>query len=87
MCDCYTARCESCGRGVELHIADFCTTRNNVHVYCPHCLKKVPAGQANMARRIFRCMVEERRQVEGGRVGQEVLILVDDEDAHGIHLN
>ena len=87
MCDCYTAQCESCARAVEVHIADFCTARSNVHVYCSHCLNKIPAGRANMAKKMIKCTVENRRQVEGGKIGQEVVFLVDDEDSYGIHLN
>jgi len=34
MCDCYTGGCKQCGRGIETHIGDFSTSRNNVKIFC-----------------------------------------------------
>ncbi len=39
MCDCYEHKCETCDNVISLHIADFCTKRKNVHVFCPGCVK------------------------------------------------
>ena len=34
MCDCFNPRCHLCETRLSLHIADFCTGRENVEVYC-----------------------------------------------------
>ena len=34
MCDCFNPSCHLCDRRLPLHIADFCTERENVEVYC-----------------------------------------------------
>lgn len=42
MCDCYTAKCAGgCEANIEMHIADFCTARENVHPYCISCTRKL----------------------------------------------
>ena len=49
MCDCYTGRCTICKRGMEIHIADFCTPRDNVFPFCPDCFGALPAWLAEHA--------------------------------------
>ena len=90
MCDCYTAKCETCGCSMAIHIADYCTGRENVHPYCDRCtpkLKKkgIPKGMYVHTDRIGR--IGEHGQVEGGKRGAAVVILCDDPEAYGIHLN
>jgi hypothetical protein len=41
MCDCYITECEGCGAKTSIHIADFCTSRSNVHPYCIPCARKI----------------------------------------------
>ena len=87
MCDCYTAKCELCGCKISLHIADFCTKRENVHPYCNRCSRKLVKP---VAAKIFKDTITSMEQVEGTQpkhIGQEVVILCGDSDAYGIHLN
>ena len=87
MCDCYTAKCELCGCKISLHIADFCTKRENVHPYCNRCSRKLVKP---VAAKIFKDKITDTEQVEGTQakhIGQEVVILCGDSDAYGIHLN
>ena len=43
MCDCYNHKCETedCEKTISMHIGDFCTDRENVHVYCDKCSEKI----------------------------------------------
>lgn len=91
MCDCYTAKCEGCGCEMEIHIADFCTARENVHPYCTRCTKKwrkrkeIPSGLVfvdKVSRQEPNCV-----QVKGAKIGENVVILCDDLRAYGVHLN
>lgn len=34
MCDCYEQKCEACDEMILVHIADFCTPRENLQVFC-----------------------------------------------------
>lgn len=34
MCDCYEQKCEQCAEMIPVHIADFCTPRENLQVFC-----------------------------------------------------
>lgn len=34
MCDCYEQKCEQCNEIIPVHIADFCTPRENLQVFC-----------------------------------------------------
>ena len=100
MCDCYSAKCEGCGEvWLELHIADFCTERKNVHPYCPSCLIKglreffTEGGR----QRLFVDMVEYEyniwkgdsaiNQEPVGKDGDLVIILCDNPRAYGVRLN
>ena len=90
MCDCYTAKCEMCGCDIQMHIADYCTERENVHPYCHRCTKKlIKAGIPKVAQTFCELIgrTGEYGQIKGGRKGQEVIILCDDPKAYGIHLN
>ena len=40
MCDCYTDKCRGCGKGIEMHLSDYDTGRNEIEVYCGKCLPK-----------------------------------------------
>lgn len=87
MCDCYTAKCEGCGCKMSLHIADWCTKRENVHPYCNRCSRKLQNPEAT---KVFRDTIRDLKQIEGTKVkhiGQEIIILCDDKNAHGIYLN
>jgi len=41
MCDCYTHRCAGCGAGVEMHLGDFDTERDEIEVWCEKCCERV----------------------------------------------
>ncbi len=89
MCDCYTAKCELCGCDISLHIADFCTKRENVHPFCNRCTRKLKLAKPKTAK-IFVDKITDLEQVEGTKakhIGQKVIIFCDDVDAYGIHLN
>ena len=34
MCDIYTAACVICGKGIEMHLADYATGQDEVEIYC-----------------------------------------------------
>ena len=90
MCDCYTGKCKTCGCQISLHIADFCTERENVHPYCHRCTKKLKKSGIPEAAQVFYDTISksgEYGEVEGGKKGAEIIILCDDPKAYGIHLN
>jgi hypothetical protein len=37
MCDCYAHKCLFCENKISIHIADYCTKRENIAVICPDC--------------------------------------------------
>ena len=87
MCDCYTAKCENCGCDMSLHIADFCTKRENVHPYCNRCSRQVKHPKAV---KVFEVKITHVRQIQSTKphqIGQRVVILCDDAKAYGIALN
>jgi hypothetical protein len=72
---------------MSLHIADFCTKRENVLPYCNRCSRKLKNPKAP---KIFKDKIRMLEQVEGTKakhIGQEVIILCKDKNAHGISLN
>lgn len=92
MCDCYSGKCENCGCRMEIHIADYCTPRENVHPYCQRCSRKMMLGTLPRPKKgiLFLDSISgdgKYSPVEGGRKGQMVKIFCDDPDAYGIHLN
>lgn len=92
MCDCYTTKCETCGCSISIHIADFCTDRENVHPYCPECTLQIINKGIPSDLKVFRDTIEDDRddyplQVENGEKGEDDIILCDDLNAYGIHLN
>ena len=104
MCDCYQHKCEGCDNTISLHVADFCTKRSNIHVYCPLCLAPAPIGRISsnpnplfykgrQTAKVFADTVSTMHDILDpagtpvGRRGQVVVILCDDPDAYGIHLN
>ena len=93
MCDCYIHKCEMCGCGISMHIANNCTARENVHPYCTRCTRKLKKHESHKITNAVRVFVDFVRgrgreaEVEGARPGQEVIILCDDEKAYGISLN
>jgi hypothetical protein len=38
MCDIYGAKCQGCGRYIDMHLADFATGRDEVDVWCSYCI-------------------------------------------------
>ena len=89
MCDIYTRKCETCDKEIDIHIADYCTKRVNVHPYCPPCAKKLWKKGFEFAS-MFEDTLESGGKfcgVQGGRKGQKVLFVCDDPLAYGIHLN
>ena len=123
MCDTYSGKCAGgCGKLISLHIADFCTNKDNVHAYCPSCItegklirkeektneyyvKQYPDNpefhktiiyKGIKAEQVFIEFVEAEYQIgeeiDGvlkptAKVGDVVVIIVDDPNAYGIHLN
>ncbi len=97
MCDCYTTGCVGCNCEMDIHIGDFCTERKNVHPYCPECTKELIRSRTLDCRKGHpqnkKIFVEilgfggRDSGVRGGRKGQIVIILCDDMNAYGIHLN
>jgi len=86
MCDCYTEKCTICGCKISIHIADYCTSRDNITAYCHRCAKKIKSIAPDIPH-IIREEITHHRQVEGGKKGAKVLILCSDPKAYGIHLN
>lgn len=90
MCDCYEHPCEMCGCEISIHIADFCTDRENVHPYCTRCTRKLVRAGIPEGKKVFEdtvIMSGKYGPVPGARKGQKVIILCDDPKAYGIHLN
>ena len=93
MCDCYVHTCQMCDNGLSIHIADFCTRRSNIFVFCPDCLEWPKGGLVvSSYSRLFICRIEFRKQLSGklrdGRYkGKIVLIFCKDAEAYGIDLN
>lgn len=88
MCDCYTDKCINCEREIQIHIADYCTPRENVRVYCPKCIDKLRTGV--IGSKVFVDRVSRGGkwgQGEGLRKGQLVIIICNDPGAYGINLN
>ena len=76
-----------CKCDIEIHIADFCTKKENVHPYCNRCTRKLVKP---IAAKIFRDKITSLDQIEGIKskhIGQEVIILCDDASAYGVYLN
>ena len=93
MCDCYQGKCVDCGCWMQIHIGDFCTERENIHPYCHRCTKK-HKGELPSKFKDFHLVFHEKigrvgpyGQVEGGKKGQNVMIVCEDRKAYGIHLN
>jgi len=84
MCDVYTAQCESCGREVEVHIADFCTAEDNVRVFCPTVRCQHAAATAW---EVCGKKVQRFHKAEYDGDPDVYTFLVDDEDAYGICVN
>ena len=89
MCDCYMHPCEFCGRKISLHIADYCTDRENIKVFCSKCAEKAKTfnkviNAPIIINETIECNDEENY---GGKIGEVVLIVCYDKDAYGIHLN
>lgn len=87
MCDCYTGKCETCGCDIAIHIADFCTGRENAFPYCPRCTRKIIKQGLPTQMRVFKEDISREDQVAGRKIGQEVVILCNDFNAYGVHLN
>jgi len=92
MCDCYTAKCENCGCLIGIHIADSCTSRENVHPYCNRCTRKIKRGTIPIPDhvKLFLDVIRNNGKygaVEGGKKGEDVYIYCDDIRAYGIYLN
>lgn len=43
MCDIYYADCKVCGKGIDMHLADFSTGRDEVEVFCCDCIPEARA--------------------------------------------
>ena len=90
MCDCYVAKCTMCSCSIAIHIADYCTSRDEVHPYCNRCTRKIKKKGKKYLKQIKYITfdkIERNNQVEGGKIGEEVLIVYDDPNAYGISLN
>lgn len=75
---------------MEIHISDFCTMREYVHPYCDQCTRKLDSKVIHQSAQVFRDTVSRGGQysdVAKGKKGAEVVILCDDPNAYGIHLN
>lgn len=91
MCDCYCHKCEGCDHEISIHVADFCTERENIKVYCPNCLMKLPAIDSSRTK-VFIDKIDDNEQIINRKKherikGKPVVILVKDMKAQGIHLN
>jgi len=90
MCDCYIAQCDICQCDVSIHIGDWSTERENLKVYCHRCTRGIKKRGIPKAAIVILDPIERTSQVEGAttrHIGQEVLILCSDPNAHDIYLN
>ena len=94
MCDCYVTKCSGCRCEISIHVADFCTARENVHPYCPDCTKKLTIEDILNYQRVFMdegilddgCWCMDMEEIKDPVRGK-VFFLCTDPDAYGIHLN
>lgn len=94
MCDICWLKCKVCKRGMSIHIADFCTARKNVIVFCPD---HVDNGLKYLAKvcldgKVFASFDHAQEdgeycEIDGGKKGDTVFIVCTDPNAYGIHLN
>lgn len=100
MCNLYSAKCNFCDNMIEMHIADYCTSPENVLVVCHECAEQglvVPPvfndkQWAHLPQTIERESQVWRYLPEGdtvdiGVIGAEVCVYCSDDAAHGISLN
>ena len=90
MCDCYVSNCANCDCEISLHIADFCTPRENVIPYCHRCTRKIVRGKLTPPDElVFNDMANEvsKGAIQGIKPGDSVKIYSKDPNAYGIHLN
>lgn len=90
MCDCYTGECTNCGCDIPLHIADFCTPKENVIPYCSRCTKKIVRGKLQPPPdcKVFDDVAEGWYPRNFHlRKGSKVKIYCKDKSAYGIALN
>lgn len=100
MCDCYCPKCLFCDNKVSIHIADFCTPRENVDIICPDCqtYENLCTGEnkgLNIAKykKLFidyifcRMQIVEGKLKDGRYKGKPVIFLCKDSNAYGISLN
>lgn len=40
MCNCLGMKCYHCDAVIQIHIADYCTSEDNVRVICPQCIMR-----------------------------------------------
>jgi len=83
MCDCYSVKCENCDNKIAIHIADFCTQRENIKVYCPDCVTLETHFEVVRGPVIFRKNGSEIKR----HTGKRVLFICSDPKAYGICLN
>lgn len=94
MCDCYGQKCKFCKNKLSIHIADYCTSRENVAVICPDCIDGwLDKGiHISKYKKIWVDKIESREQVfgklkSGKYKGRIVLLLSKAATAYGICLN
>ena len=100
MCDCYETKCAGgCGTSVSVHIADWCTKRDNVEAFCPICTRrflkhKTKKGWPKQIDGKWvstdRAGWEEQYQVwtcSAHKKSGEVLLLCTDREAYGVYFN
>lgn len=94
MCDCYGHKCLFCENKLIIHIADFCTARENIAVVCPDCISGWFDKGIHISKykKLWIDKIEFREQVFGklkdGRYkGKNVLLFSKSIQAYGICLN
>ena len=87
MCDCYTDKCAMCGCEMKIHIGNWCTDRENIYPYCHRCSIKIKKQGLTSQMKVFEDKIERTDQVEGGIIGENIVILCKDFDAYGVNLN
>ena len=99
MCDCYASKCLFCDNKISIHVADFCTPREDIDVICPDCqtYENICTGEnkglnITKYKKLFidylfdKCQIVEGK-LKGGYKGRPVIFLSRDSKSYGIHLN
>ena len=97
MCDCYYHKCEFCNKEIDVHIGDYSTSRDNVSVVCPWCIRESKNKKAikklkkdAVTSEIETVYLKDIIRLGDdmiGRLDDKILIVCRDPDAYSVSVN